>query len=50
MNDIFRGRYCGMCHDRVAFVTYFSCERCHSAAHGPVKPWWEAPAPGAARP
>ncbi len=49
MNEIFRGRYCGMCHDRVAFVTHFSCERCHSVAHGPVKPWWEAPVPGAAQ-
>lgn len=30
MADIFRGQYCGMCHDRVAFVTFFSCSRCHS--------------------
>ncbi len=30
MDEIFRGRYCGMCHDRVAFITFFSCERCHS--------------------
>ena len=30
MTDIFRGRYCGMCHDRVAFITFFSCQRCHS--------------------
>jgi c(7)-type cytochrome triheme protein len=30
MADIFRGKYCGMCHDRVAFVTFFSCHRCHS--------------------
>jgi c(7)-type cytochrome triheme protein len=30
MSEIFRGRYCGMCHDRVAFITFFSCERCHS--------------------
>ncbi len=30
MADIFRGKYCGMCHDRVAFVTFFSCARCHS--------------------
>lgn len=29
MSEIFRGRYCGMCHDRVAFITFFSCERCH---------------------
>lgn len=32
MADIFRGQYCGMCHDRVAFVTFFSCARCHSVA------------------
>ena len=30
MSDIFRGKYCGMCHDRVAFITFFSCNRCHS--------------------
>lgn len=30
MGEIFRGRYCGMCHDRVAFITFFSCTRCHS--------------------
>ena len=29
MNDIFRGRYCGKCHDRVAFSTYV-CDRCHT--------------------
>lgn len=30
MSDIFRGKFCGMCHDRIAFVTFFSCMRCHS--------------------
>ena len=30
MGEIFRGRYCGVCHDRVAFITFFSCDRCHS--------------------
>jgi len=30
MADIFRGQFCGMCHDRVAFVTFYSCARCHS--------------------
>lgn len=30
MADIFQGKYCGMCHDRVAFITFFSCMRCHS--------------------
>ena len=29
MQDIFQGKYCGACHDRVAFSTY-ACERCHS--------------------
>jgi c(7)-type cytochrome triheme protein len=33
MTDIFRGKYCGMCHDRVAFITFFSCQRCHSVPH-----------------
>lgn len=40
MASIFRGDYCGMCHDRVAFVTFFSCERCHSVPHGETKAWW----------
>lgn len=30
MADIFRGEFCGKCHDRVAFITFFSCSRCHS--------------------
>lgn len=34
MGEIFRGRYCGMCHDRVAFITFFSCDRCHSVPQG----------------
>ncbi len=34
MSQIFRGEYCGMCHDRVAFITFFSCDRCHSVAQG----------------
>ncbi|MBI2307362.1 MAG: hypothetical protein HYU78_08670 [Rhodocyclales bacterium] len=34
MADIFRGEYCGMCHDRVAFITFFSCNRCHSVPPG----------------
>lgn len=33
MADIFRGQFCGMCHDRVAFVTFFSCQRCHNVPH-----------------
>lgn len=35
MADIFRGKYCGKCHDRVAFITFFSCDRCHSQAQDP---------------
>ena len=30
MSLIFSGNYCGMCHDRVAFITFFACNRCHS--------------------
>lgn len=33
MADIFRGRFCGVCHDRVAFITFFSCDRCHRIPH-----------------
>jgi c(7)-type cytochrome triheme protein len=40
MDKIFQGKYCGVCHDRVAFITFFSCERCHSVPHGDVKAWW----------
>lgn len=40
MNKIFRGQFCGTCHDRVAFMTVFACHRCHSVAHGDIKPWW----------
>lgn len=35
MADIFRGQYCGKCHDRVAFITFFSCQRCHSQPQKP---------------
>jgi len=38
MADIFRGKYCGMCHDRVAFITFFSCQRCHSVPQQPESP------------
>jgi c(7)-type cytochrome triheme protein len=38
MGEIFRGRYCGMCHDRVAFITFFSCTRCHSVPQGAKLP------------
>lgn len=40
MEKIFRGQYCGTCHDRVAFITHYSCERCHSVPHGDIKAWW----------
>ncbi len=29
MDKIFRGEYCGVCHNKVAFTTYM-CEMCHS--------------------
>jgi c(7)-type cytochrome triheme protein len=38
MADIFRGQFCGMCHDRVAFITFFSCQRCHSVPQNSVLP------------
>lgn len=38
MADIFRGQYCGMCHDRVAFITFFSCQRCHSVPQNGTRP------------
>jgi hypothetical protein len=38
MINIFRGQYCGKCHDRVAFVTFFSCYRCHSQPQNPPPP------------
>ncbi len=38
MADIFRGNYCGLCHDRVAFITFFSCQRCHSVPQGDKRP------------
>lgn len=40
MTKIFSGQYCGACHDRVAFRTFFSCERCHSVPQGETKQWW----------
>lgn len=40
MNKIFLGQYCGVCHGKVAFTPFFSCERCHSIPHGDTKAWW----------
>ncbi len=39
MNDIFRGKYCGVCHDRVAFITYFACDRCHGVPQQKGELW-----------
>lgn len=38
MDSIFRGNYCGMCHDRVAFITFYACNRCHSVAQDAALP------------
>lgn len=38
MEDIFRGKFCGMCHDRVAFITFASCFRCHSVPKAYTQP------------
>lgn len=38
MNAIFRGNYCGMCHDRVAFISFFACNRCHSVVQNAAQP------------
>lgn len=40
MAKIFRGQYCGVCHDKVAFSMFFSCETCHSVPQTGTKPWW----------
>ena len=40
MAKIFRGQYCGVCHDKVAFSMFFSCETCHSVPQTGAKPWW----------
>ena len=40
MDDIFRGRWCGLCHGRVAF-SLLNCERCHDLVHdGSPRRWW----------
>jgi c(7)-type cytochrome triheme protein len=40
MDAIFLGKYCGVCHDKVAFSN-FVCERCHSIPHeGSPAKWW----------
>jgi len=30
MDDIFKGKYCGECHGKVAFPAATGCERCHT--------------------
>ena len=41
MTKVLRGRYCGVCHDKVSF-SLFVCERCHSVPHkGSPKAWWK---------
>ena len=40
MDSILRGKYCGVCHGKVAF-DILHCERCHSVVHpGSPKAWW----------
>jgi c(7)-type cytochrome triheme protein len=39
MNEVLRGRFCGVCHDKVAF-SLFVCERCHSVPHEGSGKWW----------
>ena len=40
MDAIIAGKYCGRCHDKVAFPLW-TCERCHSVPHaGSPDVWW----------
>ncbi len=40
MDAIIAGKYCGRCHDKVAFPLW-TCERCHSVPHdGSPAAWW----------
>ena len=40
MDAILGGKYCGRCHDKVAFPLW-TCERCHSVPHkGSPAAWW----------
>lgn len=34
MNDILQGKYCGVCHGKVAFPPTLNCARCHSVPKG----------------
>ena len=40
MDKVFKGEFCGRCHDKVSF-SLFICERCHSIVHeGSGPKWW----------
>lgn len=39
MDKIFKGEFCGRCHDKVAFAL-FTCERCHSVPHESSSEIW----------
>jgi len=42
MDAIIAGKYCGRCHDKVAFPLW-TCERCHSVTHeGSPQAWWRS--------
>lgn len=41
MDSIFKGRFCGTCHGKVAFSNYI-CQRCHNVPHaGSPSQWWK---------
>jgi len=43
MDAIIAGKYCGRCHDKVAFPLW-TCERCHSVSHkDSPEMWWKDP-------
>ncbi len=39
MDAVLSGRYCGVCHGKVAFPMW-TCERCHSVPHEGAAAWW----------
>lgn len=40
MDSILKGKFCGMCHGKVAFSIYI-CQRCHNVVHeGSPEKWW----------
>ena len=40
MDAVLKGKYCGVCHDKVSF-SLFVCERCHNIVHeGSGPKWW----------